>query len=222
MVSGGGLRDALPAHRLRRGGYPLERIAPLIAQVRSAGGVALLESMLRDWRARLSARSRTMLTGACNHMTVTATDDEDATTFVQFEGLPVLTRAAFQLHTFAVMNSIRDGHPGFVSDDYLNAVPSETTTTVLELEAAGMWERREDGYFIVADEMVKAAIDHGRQQDRREAECARHGAHLSGAVDESGSVICSRCGVPLQRPDGGQVAQPHGGRPGPDRRDDEG
>ena len=58
------IRDALLAHQLRRGGYLLEQIAPLIAQVRSAGGVAPLESMLRDWRARLSARSRAMLAGA--------------------------------------------------------------------------------------------------------------------------------------------------------------
>ncbi|MEO3781110.1 TioE family transcriptional regulator [Micromonospora sp. B11E3] len=58
------VRDALLAHQLRRGGYLLEQIAPLIVQVRRAGGVAPLESMLRDWRARLSARSRAMLTGA--------------------------------------------------------------------------------------------------------------------------------------------------------------
>lgn len=58
------VRDALLAHQLRRGGYLLEQIAPLIAQVRSAGGVAPLESTLRDWSARLSARSRAMLTGA--------------------------------------------------------------------------------------------------------------------------------------------------------------
>ena len=58
------VRDALLAHQLRRGGYLLEQIAPLIAQVRSAGGVAPLETMLRDWRARLSARSRAMLSGA--------------------------------------------------------------------------------------------------------------------------------------------------------------
>jgi DNA-binding transcriptional MerR regulator len=58
------VRDALLAHQLRRGGYLLEQIAPLIAQVRSAGGVAPLASMLRDWHARLSARSRAMLTGA--------------------------------------------------------------------------------------------------------------------------------------------------------------
>ncbi|KAB1151704.1 MerR family DNA-binding transcriptional regulator [Micromonospora sp. AMSO12t] len=58
------VRDARLAHQLRRGGYLLAQIAPLIAQVRSAGGVAPLGSMLRDWRARLAARSRAMLTGA--------------------------------------------------------------------------------------------------------------------------------------------------------------
>lgn len=58
------VRDALLAHQLRRGGHLLEQIALLIAQVRSAGGVAPFASMLRDWHARLSARSRAMLTGA--------------------------------------------------------------------------------------------------------------------------------------------------------------
>ncbi len=58
------VRDALLAHQLRRGGYLLRQIAPVIAQVRTAGGVAPLEAMLRDWRARLCARSRAMLAGA--------------------------------------------------------------------------------------------------------------------------------------------------------------
>jgi DNA-binding transcriptional MerR regulator len=58
------VRDALLAHQLRRGGYPPARIAPVIAQVRSAGGVAPLAAMLHDWHARLTARSRAMLTGA--------------------------------------------------------------------------------------------------------------------------------------------------------------
>jgi len=58
------VRDARLVHQLRRGGYLLEQIAPVIAQVRCAGGVAPLESMLRDWRARLAARGRAMLTGA--------------------------------------------------------------------------------------------------------------------------------------------------------------
>ncbi|WP_405792311.1 TioE family transcriptional regulator [Streptomyces sp. NBC_01506] len=58
------VRDARLAHQLRRGGYLLEQIAPLIAQVRAAGGLEPLEAALHDWRARLSARGRAMLTGA--------------------------------------------------------------------------------------------------------------------------------------------------------------
>ncbi|MFG2030603.1 TioE family transcriptional regulator [Streptomyces sp. NPDC048825] len=64
VYSAADVRDALLAHQLRRGGYLLEQVAPLISQVRSAGGIAPLESTLRDWHARLSARSRAMLTGA--------------------------------------------------------------------------------------------------------------------------------------------------------------
>ncbi|WP_435109725.1 TioE family transcriptional regulator [Nocardiopsis synnemataformans] len=58
------VRDALLTHQLRRGGYLLEQIAPLITQVRSAGGLEPLEGALRDWRARLSVRGRAMLSGA--------------------------------------------------------------------------------------------------------------------------------------------------------------
>lgn len=58
------VRDARLAHQLRRGGYLLEHIAPLITQVRAAGGLEPLEAALSDWRARLSARGRAMLTGA--------------------------------------------------------------------------------------------------------------------------------------------------------------
>ncbi|MFD0115856.1 TioE family transcriptional regulator [Streptomyces sp. NPDC058320] len=58
------VRDARLAHQLRRGGYLLEQIAPLIAQVRAVGGLEPLEAALRDWHGRLSARGRAMLTGA--------------------------------------------------------------------------------------------------------------------------------------------------------------
>jgi DNA-binding transcriptional MerR regulator len=64
VYSAADVRDALLAHQLRRGGHLLDQIAPLIAQVRSAGGVAPLASTLRDWHAGISARSRAMLTGA--------------------------------------------------------------------------------------------------------------------------------------------------------------
>ncbi|MFD9421348.1 MULTISPECIES: TioE family transcriptional regulator [unclassified Streptomyces] len=58
------VRDARLAHQLRRGGHPLEQIAPLLSRVRAAGGLEPLEAALRDWRGRLSARGRAMLTGA--------------------------------------------------------------------------------------------------------------------------------------------------------------
>ncbi|MFF9815066.1 TioE family transcriptional regulator [Streptomyces sp. NPDC014006] len=58
------VRDARLAHQLRRGGYLLEQIAPVIAQVRSAGGLEPLQTTLRDWHDRLSARGRAMLAGA--------------------------------------------------------------------------------------------------------------------------------------------------------------
>ncbi|MFE0381471.1 TioE family transcriptional regulator [Streptomyces inhibens] len=58
------VRDARLAHQLRRGGYLLEQIAPLIAQVRAAGGLEPLEAALCDWRGRLSARGRGMGTRA--------------------------------------------------------------------------------------------------------------------------------------------------------------
>ncbi|MBO8197294.1 TioE family transcriptional regulator [Streptomyces smyrnaeus] len=58
------VRDARLAHQLRRGGRPLGQIAPLLAQVRAAGGLEPLEAALDDWRGRLSARGRAMLNGA--------------------------------------------------------------------------------------------------------------------------------------------------------------
>ncbi|MFI6642696.1 TioE family transcriptional regulator [Streptomyces sp. NPDC050504] len=58
------VRDARLAHQLRRGGYLLDQIAPLITQVRAAGGPAPLEAALRDWHGRVSARGRAMLAGA--------------------------------------------------------------------------------------------------------------------------------------------------------------
>lgn len=58
------VRDAKLTHQLRRGGYLLEQIVPLIAQVRTAGGLEPLRGALADWHDRLSDRARAMLTGA--------------------------------------------------------------------------------------------------------------------------------------------------------------
>ncbi|GGV01682.1 MerR family transcriptional regulator [Streptomyces litmocidini] len=64
VYDGTAVRDARMTHQLRRGGYLLEQIAPLIDQVRAAGGTEPLESALGEWHRRLSARGRAMLTGA--------------------------------------------------------------------------------------------------------------------------------------------------------------
>ena len=58
------VRDARPAPQPGRGGCLLEQIAPLIDRVRAAGGPEPLEAAVFDWRSRLSARGRAMLTGA--------------------------------------------------------------------------------------------------------------------------------------------------------------
>ncbi|MFB4197133.1 MerR family transcriptional regulator [Streptomyces carpaticus] len=58
------VRDARLTHQLRRGGYPLEDIAPLLGQLRSAGGREPLAEALRDWHTRLRTRARALLGGA--------------------------------------------------------------------------------------------------------------------------------------------------------------
>jgi len=58
------VRDAELAHLLRRGGYPLDHIATVVEQVRSAGGTDSLSSALDDWRRRLTARGLAMLDAA--------------------------------------------------------------------------------------------------------------------------------------------------------------
>ncbi|MFC4121603.1 TioE family transcriptional regulator [Nonomuraea zeae] len=58
------VRDAQLAHMLRRGGYPLEHIATVMHEVRSAGGPEPLALSLHDWRRRLADRGRAMLTAA--------------------------------------------------------------------------------------------------------------------------------------------------------------
>lgn len=112
-------------------------------------------------------------------------DDDDHTTFLRLEGTaaaagadedPVVSRAAFQLHSFGIMNSIRDGHPGFVSDDYLNAISAETTLTAAELCTAGLWQRAEGGYEILERQMVEEAVRMYRRAATTNV-CGRDGGH---------------------------------------------
>jgi DNA-binding transcriptional MerR regulator len=57
-------RDAELAHLLRRGGYPLDHIATVVQQVRTAGGTEALSRALGDWQRRLTAQGVAMLDAA--------------------------------------------------------------------------------------------------------------------------------------------------------------
>ena len=58
------VRDTRLAHQLRRGGYLLRQISPLVEQVRNAGGIEPLKATLEGWRAGLTARGLSMLAAA--------------------------------------------------------------------------------------------------------------------------------------------------------------
>jgi len=94
--------------------------------------------------------------------------EKDETTFIDMEGLGAMSRAAFMLHTAGLVNSVRDGTPGFVSDDYLNDIPSATTTTAAELESLHLWERRPGGYIIKDEESVQQVIGFHEQMDQED------------------------------------------------------
>jgi len=58
------VRDARLVHQLRRGGYLLAQIAPVISRIRDAGDPDALAATLLGWRQRLTARGRAMLVAA--------------------------------------------------------------------------------------------------------------------------------------------------------------
>ncbi|MBE4738075.1 MerR family DNA-binding transcriptional regulator [Streptomyces sp. ND05-3B] len=55
------VRDAELAHLLRRGDHPLDHIATVVRQIRTAGGTDALSAALDDWRRRLTVRGLAML-----------------------------------------------------------------------------------------------------------------------------------------------------------------
>ncbi|MGW0769384.1 TioE family transcriptional regulator [Streptomyces sp. NPDC002676] len=58
------VRDAELAHLLRRGGYPLDHIAGVVEQIRTAGGTDALAAALDDWQRKLTAQGLAMLNAA--------------------------------------------------------------------------------------------------------------------------------------------------------------
>ena len=124
-------------------------------------------------------------------------EDDDHTTFFRLEGTAnaegdelVISRAAFQLHGFGIINSVQDGHPGFVFEEYLNAISAETTITAAELCAAGMWQRVDGGYEILDHEMVQMSVDVARKMEADRGFCRATGGHEPLEEDPN---LCRKC-----------------------------
>jgi hypothetical protein len=106
----------------------------------------------------------------------------------------VVSRAAMHLHTFGVLSSIEAGNPGFVSDQYLNAINTETSITALELCLVGLWDRVPCGYQVSDTDTMSVAMKiHGQLHDLA-AQCERAGGHL---CDPQQPELCARCGSGL-------------------------
>lgn len=88
------------------------------------------------------------------------------------------------------------------SASHLNAIAAETSIAAAELEAAGLWERREGGHFVVSDDVLTTAIDYSEHTRARETECADRGRHLPHEPDGSGWIVCMHCGVSQRWPAG--------------------
>lgn len=76
---------------------------------------------------------------------------------------PVITRAALKLHTYAILVSIEVGRPGFIADEYLNAIQVESSIPALELRLCGLWSRVHNGYRVSQEETLRVAREVQRQ-----------------------------------------------------------
>ena len=90
------------------------------------------------------------------------------------------------------MISARDGHPGFVPDEYLNAISAETAIAAAELCAAGMWWRVDGGYEVLDREMVEMAVNQFRKMDADREFCRAAGGREP--MDEDPD-LCRKCGA---------------------------
>ncbi len=125
-------------------------------------------------------------------------EDEDHTTFLQLGAQnangdePVLSRAAFQLHSSGIVHSVDEGTPGFVSDEYLNAISAETTVTAAELCATGMWRRVDGGYKLMDEQMVQMAVNAAAKMENNREFCQATGGH---EPHEENPDLCRKCGA---------------------------
>ncbi len=95
--------------------------------------------------------------------------------------------------------------PGFVPDEYLNSLDTETTVPAAELCAIGTWERVDGGYRVLDWEMVDVFLDYWRErrgEDPRAVAWDReHEAKIQAQTAEAMVPIppCAECGNPSAR-----------------------
>jgi hypothetical protein len=133
-------------------------------------------------------------------------DDDGEASFFRLEGhdsvedpgggAPVVSREAFLLHSYGVLNSIKLGSPGFVPDEYLESIAAETTTTAAELCTVGLWERADGGYLVLDREMLMMALDADDHFASLAAECEAAGSHVP-VERPDGRISCERCLMPV-------------------------
>ena len=89
-----------------------------------------------------------------------AFDDDAHRGFIEPGGGPPgllesqLSWAALRLHHVAVEEA-RPDRPRFVSDAWLSGYDVDSTSTVVELELAGLWDRVRSGYVMRDEERLR-------------------------------------------------------------------
>gem|GEM_PF-4295528 len=117
----------------------------------------------------------------------------------------VFTREAYDLHCAAAAHSARCGHPGFVPDEYLNSLVTETTVPAAELCAIGTWERVDGGYRVLDWEAVEVCIDwHARKRGEDPRALAWDREHQAKILAQTAEAMvaappCAECGNPSTR-----------------------
>lgn len=128
-------------------------------------------------------------------------DEAGYGTFVRFGGPKgsrlggeLVSRAALQLHVYAILASIEAGRPGRITDDYLDRVTVDTSLAAIELCTAGLWARVEDGYTVLESETFRVALEVHRQLEELSERCRINGGHRP---DPDNPALCCRCAVRL-------------------------
>jgi hypothetical protein len=115
----------------------------------------------------------------------------------------VMSRAAWDLQCRATAHSVFRGHPGFVPDEYLAALSTDTTITAAELCTAGMWERVGDGYRVLDQESVEVCLDRVRQIRGEDAQALAWESKRQAQDEPVRAMVvappCAACGSPSAR-----------------------